>query len=224
MYFTSDNGPAITGIHPHGSTGGLREKKGHLYEGGIRVPGILQWPGRTKPNTVSDLPVSGVDLLPTLCDIAGVHVPGDRVLDGASFVPVLTGQPISRPRPLYWHYLRASSAPKVAMRVGDWKILARLDAPELKRGASLVKEEMVMLKTAGLDGWELYNLKADPAESRDLAADEPQQLARLSRMLQAAYEEVRTESPVWPEWEWPRYESERIGWPAYRNRPKTSKR
>jgi arylsulfatase A len=93
VYFTSDNGPAITGIHPHGSTGGFREKKGHLYEGGIRVPGILQWPGRTKANTVSDEPVSGVDLLPTLCEIAGVDVPSDRALDGASFVAGLSQSP-----------------------------------------------------------------------------------------------------------------------------------
>src|SRR6185436_501765 len=87
VIFTSDNGPAITPFHPHGSAGPLRDKKGSMYEGGIRVPGLVRWPGKTKPASVSDEPVCGVDYLPTICAVTGVQPPQDRKLDGASFLP-----------------------------------------------------------------------------------------------------------------------------------------
>ncbi|HCK54263.1 MAG TPA: arylsulfatase, partial [Planctomycetaceae bacterium] len=86
VLFTSDNGPAITRYHPHGSSGPLRDKKGSLYEGGIRVPGIIRWPGRIKPGTTSDVPVSGVDVLPTICEVTATPLPGDRHFDGTSVV------------------------------------------------------------------------------------------------------------------------------------------
>ena len=127
VLFTSDNGPAITAQHPHGSAGPLRDKKGSVYEGGIRVPGLLRWPGKTKTGSVSDEPISGVDFLPTVCAITGTEPPRDRVLDGASFLPVLSGGTVLRATPLYWHFNRAFGDPRVAMRIGDWKILATLD-------------------------------------------------------------------------------------------------
>jgi len=224
VLFTSDNGPAITGIHPHGSAGPLREKKGHLYEGGIRVPGILRWPGHTKAGQVSDEPVSGVDLLPTLCGIAGIDPPTDRVLDGASFLPIFNQQAIRRERPLYWHFLRASSEPKVAMRIGDWKLLAKFDTLPLKPSANILEEEMRALKTAKLAEFELYNLDHDIGETTDLAAQKPEKLKQLVERLRVVYAEVQAESPVWPTWEWPRYESQRIEWPSYRKRPATKAR
>ncbi len=112
VFFTSDNGPAITPMHPHGSAGPLRDKKGSMYEGGIRVPGILRWPGHTSPGTVSDEPVCGVDLLPTLCAAVGIEVPADRAIDGANFLPLLDGKPIDRKTPLYWQFNRARNARK----------------------------------------------------------------------------------------------------------------
>ena len=108
--FTSDNGPAITAQHPHGSAGPLRDKKGSLYEGGIRVPGIVRWPGKIKPGSTSDEPVCGVDFLPTTCAVTGTKPPQDRKLDGASFLPALEGQPVTRTTPLYWHFNRATSS------------------------------------------------------------------------------------------------------------------
>jgi arylsulfatase A len=212
VFFTSDNGPAITRRHPHGSAGPLREKKGHLYEGGIRVPGILRWPGHTRSGTVSDEPVCGVDLLPTLCEIVGIQPPQDRAIDGACFLPLLAGHSIDRPTPLYWQYNRASSKPKVGMRIGNWKILAHLTGPELRPGADLVTEEMEAIKRAELSQMELYDLESDIGETRDLAEEHPERLARMSAALRRLYREVRDESPVWPAWEWPRYESKRIIW------------
>ena len=215
VFFTSDNGPAITSIHPHGSAGPLRDKKGAVYEGGVRVPGIIQWPGHIKPGTVSDEPVSGVDVLPTLCELAGVAAPGDRKLDGESFVPVLNGKPIERRQPLYWQFNRSRSEPKVAIRDGQWKLLARLTGPPLKPSGGIAPGEMESMKSADLTGFELYNLDEDIAEQHDVQAAHPEVFARLRQQMQRLYVEIREEGPVWPVWEFARYESQRIKWPDY---------
>lgn len=215
VMFTSDNGPAVTNWHPHGSSGPLRWKKGHLYDGGIRVPGLVQWPGHVPPGSVSDEPVCGVDLLPTLCDLAGIDPPQDRVLDGVSVLPGWQGQSIARPRPLYWQFNFAQSDPKVAIRDGDWKLLCGLDIPPYKPGADITEADMAVLKKAEPTTCELYNLRTDIGETTDRSTDEPERLARMRQQLIAIYHEVRAESPVWPAWVWPRYESERIEWPEY---------
>ncbi len=218
--FTSDNGPARTGFHPHGETGSLRGKKGWLYEGGIRVPGILRWPGKTQPGTTSNTPISGVDLLPSLCDAAGIEPPSDRTLDGTSFLPLLSGRPIQRKTPLYWHFYAAAGNPKVAMRVGNWKILAPLDVPYIPKRVDLTVLDQKTLKTAKPGKFELFNLSKDPSELKDLANSEADRLDKMSNQLRAIYEDVQKECPVWPEWEWARYEHERIQWPPYRGKSK----
>lgn len=210
VLFTSDNGPAITQAHPHGSAGPLRLNKGHIYEGGIRVPGIIRWPGRIEPGQVSDTPVSGVDVLPTLSAIVGAPLPADRPIDGASFLPLLEGKPIERRQPLYWHFNHASSAPKVAMRVGDWKLLAKVTGPDLGPGSDLVESEMEAIKTAEPKSFELYNLRDDIGETNDLASSEPERLQQMSEQLRSIYNEVQAESPTWPVWTSPRYEGQRI--------------
>lgn len=215
VLFTSDNGPAITPQHPHGSAGPLRDKKGSLYEGGIREPGILRWPGKTKPGSVSDEPVCGVDFLPTVCAITGIEPPRDRTLDGASFLPVLSGGKVKRNTPLYWHFNRAAGEPKVAMRVGDWKILATLDKTPPPRGNDITEQEERDFKDAKLEKFSLYNLRDDIGETRDLAATEPAKLAELKSLLERKYLEVRTESPMWPAWKFTNAEGPRIETPDY---------
>jgi arylsulfatase A len=210
LMFTSDNGPAITSWHPHGSPGPLRDKKGSMYEGGIRVPGMIRWPGRIEPGTVSDEPVCGVDLLPTLCAIADVPVPDDRAIDGTSLLPLLDGKPIQRETPLYWQFNFAQSKPKVAMRIDDWKILGKISEPDRKPTADITDEIQQSIKRAELTGFELYNLREDIGETTDLAEKEPKRLAAMSAQLRKLYREVRDESPVWPAWEWARFEGGRI--------------
>ncbi|MFZ2644446.1 MAG: sulfatase-like hydrolase/transferase [Verrucomicrobiia bacterium] len=224
IFFTSDNGPAITPMHPHGSVGPLRDKKGSLYEGGIRVPGIVRWPGRTRSGSVSDEPVCGVDFLPTACAIAGIEPPRDRRLDGASFLPVLDGKPVARSTPLYWHFNRASSDAKVALRVGDWKILATLDKNVALRGNDITEEDERVFKEAGLAAFSLYNLRADIGEKTDLAAKETAKLAELKALLQAKYQEVRAESPVWPAWKFTGAEGRKIEWPDYWKKRQAAKK
>ena len=96
------------------------------------------------------------------------------------------------------------------MRVGDWKILAHLSGPDLKPGADLRSDEMRAIKTAELTKFELYNLRKDIGEKNDLAVAKPARLKEMSTKLRKIYEEVRDESPVWPDWDWPRYEGKRI--------------
>jgi arylsulfatase A len=224
VLFTSDNGPAITPMHPHGSVGPLRDKKGSLHEGGIRVPGIVRWPGKTKPGSVSDEPVCGVDFLPTACALAGIKPPRDRKLDGASFLPVLNGKPVARSTPLYWHFNRASSDAKVTVRAGDWKILATLDKNPSRPSNDVTKEEERMFKEAELATFSLYNLRDDIGEKTDLATKEPAKLAELKALLEAKYREVRAESPTWPAWTFTGAEGKKIEWPDYWKKKQAAKK
>lgn len=222
VLFTSDNGPAITTWHPHGSAGPLRDKKGSVWEGGIRVPGILRWPGKTKPSSLSDEPISGVDFLPTMCALTGLQQPKDRVIDGASWLPVLGGSKIKRETPLYWHFNRASGGPKVAMRVGDWKILAALDRPPPDRSNDITDQSEHDFKEAKLQDFMLFDLGKDIGEKHDLAASEPVKLAELKTLLEAKYDEVRNEAPMWPAWKFTGVEGKKIQWPDYGKRKKTA--
>jgi arylsulfatase A len=189
VMFTSDNGPAITPRHPHGSAGPLRNKKGSVYEGGIRVPGIIRWPGKTQPAGTSDEPVCGVDFLPTVCEITGIPLPADRKIDGASLLPVLSGGHISRTTPLYWHFNQAFGGPLVALRSGNWKILATLDKTQ-PAGTVISPQTESDFKTAELKDFELYNLREDIGESRDLSSTQPAHLARLATSRPQSQEKV----------------------------------
>ena len=181
VMFTSDNGPETLnryrGSHrSFGSPGPLRGMKLHIYEGGIRVPGIIRWPGKTKPASVCNEPVNGTDILPSLCEMAGVEVPADRPIDGASFLSIFSGRKLKRKVPLYWRYDRALSKPfTVAMRQGDWKIIADND----------------------LTRFELYNLRKDIAEKHNLAASQPRRLAAMKKTLAKLHTEIDSEGPKW---------------------------
>jgi arylsulfatase A len=214
VMFTSDNGPAVTAQHPYGSAGPLRDKKGFLTEGGIRVPGIVRWPGKIKPRSTSDEPVCGVDFLPTACELAGIKPPADRTLDGASIAPLFAGGTVSRSQPLYWHFNRAAGEFQVALRHGDWKILARLNKRP-PRGNDVIEAEERDFKAAEPVSFALYNLKLDIGETKDLSAAEPAKLAELTALLKEKYHDVRGESPVWPAWKFDNREGQRIEWPEY---------
>lgn len=210
IIFTSDNGPAITSAHPHGFTAGHREKKGHTYDGGIRVPGIMVWPGRIKAGTVNNTPAGGIDILPTLAELAGIKKPSTRPLDGTSIVEALYGLPVNRSQPLYWHFNASRSAPKVAIRSGKWKLLATLTGEQIAPYSDILTKNQDLLKSAELHEFELYNLEIDPAESENLIDVEAVVAKTLIDELSAIYSEVQDESPVWPEWQSPRWEGKRI--------------
>lgn len=179
VFFTSDNGPEGDGIkgRARGSSGGLRGRKRAMYEGGIRVPGMVRWPGKIKAGTTSDVAIIGSDFFPTALTAAGVAVPKDRVLDGVNVLPILTGAAaaVQRPVPLYWRLDMLPQGPHMALREGDWKILAPKD----------------------LSRFELYNLAEDPKESQELSAREPQRLGAMKQKLIALNREIEAEGPDW---------------------------
>ncbi|MEE3076978.1 MAG: sulfatase-like hydrolase/transferase, partial [Planctomycetota bacterium] len=149
VFFTSDNGPEGNGTtgRTRGYTGGLRGRKRHTHEGGIRVPGIIRWPGRIEAGSISATPAIGSDIFTTICDIAGVPIPDDRTIDGASLRPLFEGKPVERDQPLYWRNHLAPLQFRVGLRIGDWKMVASED----------------------LDSFELYNIHEDPLETKDLS-------------------------------------------------------
>lgn len=211
VFFTSDNGPAITRRHPHGSVGPLRMKKGELYDGGIRVPGIIRYPGHTTPGSVSDEPINGVDLLPTLCSLAGVEPPQDRTLDGNDFLPALSGKTIKRSGAMYWQLYFARAAPKVAIRNGDWKLLAGFkNDPAKKDRINISEADQKMIHSNELVNFELYNLTKDIGETTDLSAKHPQRKKEMIKQLQEIHDEIVKESPTWPAWIAPRTEGKII--------------
>ena len=182
VMFTSDNGPETLNRYrgaarSYGSPGVLRGMKLHVYEGGIRVPGIVRGPGVTQAGSVVEHAVSGVDLLPTMCEAAGIDTPADDSLGGVDVAPVLRGDPISRDKPLYWQYDRAISPPRVAIRDGDWKLLGN----------------------AGMDGFELYNLREDVTERDEASEREPARAAAMQDTLREMHAEVLAEGPTWPD-------------------------
>jgi arylsulfatase A len=202
VFFTSDNGPETLNRYPnarrcHGAVGPLRGRKLWLYEGGIRVPGILRWPGKTRPGHTNDEPLWSVDFLPTLCRVTGAKVPADRVIDGSDFLPALEGKKIERKTPLFWHYFRALGEPRVAMRQGDWVILAHCTPLPKGAGGSLMSGDMQAIKAAKLTTFELYNLKDDLSQTRDLAKQEPERVRQMSERLRTLYREVIAEGPTW---------------------------
>jgi len=203
LFFTSDNGPETlnryrTAKRSYGRPGPLRGMKLWMYEGGIRVAGILRWTGTVKAGQELDVPVCGLDVLPTLCELANVKPPQDRTLDGASFVSVLAGQPVQRPRPLYWHYYRAIGEPKAALRSGDWMVLGeRINNQNKPLGRNVSPEAMEVIKSTRLGNFELYNLKMDLKQQHDMASEKPELLKQLSQQLIQRHSEVQSEGPDW---------------------------
>lgn len=178
VFFSSDNGPETLDRYPnarrsHGSAGPLRGMKLHMTEGGIRVPGIVRWPARVKAGSVSAEPVGSVDLLPTLCAMAGVDPPADRALDGGSILPLFNGKTISRPHPLYWQYDLAIGEPwTIAMRDGAWKLLANTTT----------------------DQFALYNLADDTGERHDLAHVQPERVRAMAETMKKLHAKVAADA------------------------------
>lgn len=179
IVFTSDNGPGARQIYykdgavSPGSAGSLRGRKGSLYEGGIRQPLIISWPARIKGGIRDESTVAqAVDFLPTLAVAAGVNLPGAS--SGINIFSSFLGEPITRRPPLFWSFgmpgasrqpggpfLKQDKSPRLAIRDGRWKLLAETDGSNA----------------------ELYDLEADPSETRNLVGSEKKLRDDLLRRL-----------------------------------------
>ena len=201
VVFTSDNGPEHRTATAFGSSGHLRGAKGHMHDGGIHVPGIVRWPRKIEASSDSQQPVNGTDWLPTLCAAAGVTPSAERTLDGQNVLPALvSGKKVDRDRPMMWWLWHARGGFEVAMRDGDFKLLARM-TPQARPGAiedaSVPDGWTVMqfIKQAELADFEMFNLTNDPAETSDISAEDTETFAALKRRMIALHAEIRAEGP-----------------------------
>jgi len=171
IFFLSDNGGLIgpTDNSP------LRSGKGYPYEGGIRIPMFIYWNGVVAPGSESDLPVSTIDILPTVCAMTETPLP-EAIIDGRDLTPVLRGNTLEQV-PLFWHfphYRGKDVVPYTIIRDGDWKLIKRYEG----------------------EPFELYDLKSDPAETRDLSKTEAIRLRELDEKLVKWLNETGAKLPV----------------------------
>ncbi|MEO2014298.1 MAG: sulfatase-like hydrolase/transferase [Fuerstiella sp.] len=204
VVFTSDNGPEHRTPTCFGSPGDLRGAKGHIHDGGIRVPGIVRWPGKIKAGAESSEPINGTDWLPTLSAAAGVKSPtGGRIIDGANVFPALIdGKPVSRERPMMWWLWHARGGYEVAMRDGDYKMVATM-MPQVDPGAVADARQpadwtiMEFIKRAELGRFEMFNVAQDGSETINLADVEPRRFETTKKKMVALHAEIRAEGPVY---------------------------
>ncbi len=190
--FMSDNGSYMGGA---GSNGPLKAGKTRLWEGGIRVPGIVHYPPGVEGGRELTDPAGVVDLLPTVCDLIDAPLPKGRVIDGASLLPLLkSGRPLRRDKPLYWFY--SPSRPCCVIREGDWGLVAdpTVDLPR----ANYFQEKWIgLVKETGLTDFRLYNLRKDPQQTTDLSAGEPERFERMKKTMLALHREIAAEAHDW---------------------------
>jgi arylsulfatase len=183
VIFTSDNGPWLNFGNHAGSVGPLREGKGTAFEGGVRVPAIMRWPGRIEAGSVSRRMASTIDILPTLAAVTGAALP-EVPIDGVSILPLLEGDESAVPRDRFYYYYGGELR---AVREGKWKRVYR------HRTRSYMGVEP---GDDGLPGayafptvmTALYDLENDIGETTDVSADHPEVVQRLDALAEAARE------------------------------------
>jgi N-acetylgalactosamine-6-sulfatase len=175
VFFSSDNGPEDIHIRnaSHsgiGSPGPFRGRKRSLYEGGVRTPGIVRWPGRVPAGRVDSASVvTAVDFLPTMASLAGFATPRGHALDGEDRSKVMLGAPSARTKPIFWEWrfriagYHINRSPMLVMRDGDWKLLMNPDRSRV----------------------ELYNIPKDPMELNNQAGVQEEMVRRMSERLLA---------------------------------------
>jgi arylsulfatase A-like enzyme len=176
VIFTSDNGGLSTAEGTPTSNAPLRGGKGWPYEGGVREPLIVKWPGVTKPGSVCDAPMVSTDYYPTLLEIAGLPLRPAQHLDGVSIVPLLKGEAMPE-RPIYWHYPHYSNqggGPCGTIRQGDFKLIEWYED----------------------DRAELFNIRDDIGEKHDLSQQSPEKAAELRKQLKAWRDAVKADMPT----------------------------
>lgn len=182
--FVSDNGP-LHGTHEglagtdatfFNSAGGLRDGKGSMYEGGIRVPGIVRWAGTIKPNQTSDRVSGFEDWLPTLLELSGGADKSPKHIDGISFAPLLLGQKQPE-RPFLYREL-ASYGGLQSIRIDQWKGVRHGFMPTRKAKGPATTPNMHL---------ELYDLNADPAESKDISGEHPEMITRMEALMKSQH-------------------------------------
>jgi len=185
IILTSDNGGVIHNEingNPWTSNRPLRGGKANTYEGGVREPWIVRWPGVTRPGSICSTPVQSIDIYPTVLEMVGLKPSKDALLDGQSIVPLLKGQTMAH-QPIFTHfphYMGVLCAPSTSVRAGDYKLIRYYYAGE----------------NAASHAYELFNLKEDPSEAINLAAYLPEKVKELDRLIDSFLKKTDALVPV----------------------------
>ncbi len=171
ILFTSDNGGYLRATH----NAPLRSGKGYPYEGGIRVPLIVRWPGKIEAGSEDKTPVTSIDYLPTVCEAVSIPLPDDRSIDGLSLLPLLIQKGTLDREDLFWHFphYRGEIMPYSIIRSQDWKLIKRYEGQM----------------------YELFNLREDLSEESDLSDKHPEKVAELNQKLEAWLKDTGAKMP-----------------------------
>lgn len=193
IFFTSDNG----GYGPATTMRPLKGYKGNYYEGGIREPFFVKWPGVVPAGTKSEVPIINVDLYPTFCEMTGATLPTGQPLDGQSLIPLLTGQGDFHERSLFWHF--------PAYLQGYARSDEQRDPIFRTRPCSIIRDGDWKLHEYFEDGAiELYNLREDIGEKKNLAQELPEKAKQMHAKLVSWRESVHAPVPTEPN---PKYDA-----------------
>jgi len=176
VIFTSDNGGLATAEGSPTCNAPLAEGKGWMYEGGTREPLFVVWPGTVEPGSTCGVPVTSPDFFPTILQMAGLDPLPDQHVDGESLVPLLKGGNSLRRDAIFWHYPHYGNqggTPGASVRMGDWKLIEFFED----------------------DHVELYDLREDIGEDRDLAAAEPERAREMTARLHEWQKAVEAKIP-----------------------------
>ncbi|MDF1852489.1 MAG: sulfatase [Verrucomicrobiales bacterium] len=211
IIFTSDNGGnmynEVDGTTPT-SNSPLRGGKATMFEGGIRVPTIVAWPGVTQPGSRSEELIQTSDFYPTLLNQLEIAIPEDHVVDAVDIMPALRGKPLDR-EAIFTYFPHNPPVPdwlppSIAVHCGDWKLIRIFHEGE-----------------KGAHAYRLYHLKEDIGETENLAQEMPDKVEELDQLIEGHIEETKAVVPIPnPEFDPAKYRPERIGVPAVRNKKK----
>lgn len=203
VIFTSDHGPQTLGKgvfrHSYGSAGPLRGRKRSLWEGGLRVPTLMRWPGKIAAGKTLDAPIGLVDCLPTFAQLCGYTIPQDRRIDGVDLTPLFEGRPVRRRTPLHWHFYNPLSGPQSALRHERWMLTAAWSTggKPFAKGTRHIPSFEYLIRQAELQDFRLYDSVEDLHQDVDIAAEHPHVVEGLSSQLIRLHAEVREEAPLW---------------------------
>ncbi|WP_435010727.1 sulfatase family protein [Tundrisphaera lichenicola] len=190
VIFTSDNGPWLSYGNHAGSAGPLREGKGTCWEGGVRVPCLMRWPGRIPAGTESDAMLMTIDLFPTIAHLVGASLP-DHAIDGLDVWPILAGEPgATNPHEAYLYYYEQNQLQAVVSGDGHWKLQLPHGYRTLGGRPGGKDGVPARYEQRKIEQPELYDLQADLGESTDVAKEHPEVVEKLLDIAEKARDDL----------------------------------
>jgi arylsulfatase A len=190
VIFSSDNGS-----YRQASNGALKAKKSYVYEGGIRVPGIVSWPSQLQGGHTIEEAAGFVDVFPTLAEITSTEIKSKERLDGTSIWPLLKGENFKRKKPLYWFFYRTT--PEMAVRNGN-KVVLGFSDDTLLLSHQFVSSDMEYIKSMQFARYELYDLEEDISQQTDIFQKD-KEAKNFQADIEQQLSEIQSRGHYWEE-------------------------